>query len=68
MSKNFLTTYTTSNSYDPTGNAKEIAKFINEEKILRGEILTIVAGPSYQTLYYYVEAVDVTIKETPEHE
>lgn len=68
MSKHFLTTYTASNGYDPEGNAKEIARFINDQEIFRDYILTIVAGPNYQTLYYYVEAVDVTIKPTAEHE
>ena len=63
MSKKHLATYITNRAI-----SRDIAEFINEEGIPREDILTIVAGPNYQILYYYVEAVDITLKETPEHE
>lgn len=63
MTNKLLTTYTASNHYTPGDNAKEVARFINEEGIAREDIFTIVAGPNYQTVYYFVEAIDVKIKE-----
>jgi len=62
MSKNFLTTYIASN------DIQAIPDFINDEKILREDILTIVAGPNYQILYYYVELTDQLIAWSKERQ